>query len=77
MKITGSRNSIIFDMENGYIVKAEGEMLVGKKFVVYKNTMKFEEPPHETEQLTPNQISEIIAKVQNKTHDNTMQLIFV
>ncbi len=41
MKITGSRNYIKFDFENGYVAKAEGEMLIGRKFIVYKETMKF------------------------------------
>ena len=41
MKITGSMNYVKFDLENGYVVKAEGEMLVGKKFVAYRDTMKF------------------------------------
>ena len=40
MKITGGRNYIKFDLENGYVARAEGEMLVGRKFVVYKDTMK-------------------------------------
>ena len=30
MKITGSMNYVKFDLENGYIIKAEGEMLVGR-----------------------------------------------
>ena len=41
MKITGSMNYVKIDLGNGYVVKAEGEMLVGKKFVVYRDTMKF------------------------------------
>ena len=51
MKITGSMNYVKFDLENGYFVRAEGEMLVGKKFVAYRDTMKFWEPPHEHELL--------------------------
>ena len=39
MKITGGMNYVKFDLENGYIIKAEGEMLVGRKFVVYTDTM--------------------------------------
>ena len=31
MKITGSMNYVKFDLENGYIIKAEGEMLVREK----------------------------------------------
>ena len=35
MKIAGSMNYVKFDLENGYVIKAEGEMLVGRKFVAY------------------------------------------
>lgn len=31
-------------------------MLIDRKFVVYRNTMKFWEPPHEKEQLSLSQI---------------------
>ncbi|MCH5268109.1 MAG: hypothetical protein J1E62_07170 [Lachnospiraceae bacterium] len=31
MKIKGSLNYVIFDLENGYSIKAEGEMLTGRK----------------------------------------------
>ncbi len=75
MKITGSRDYAKFDLENGYVVKAEGEMLIGRKFVVYKNTMKFEEP-HEKEEITLSQIEEIISEVQKNINENTVQLIF-
>lgn len=39
MKITGSMNYVKFDLENGYVIKAEGEMLVGRKFVAYMDTI--------------------------------------
>ena len=39
MKITGGMNYIKFDLENGYVIKAEGEMLIGRKFVVYTDTI--------------------------------------
>lgn len=76
MKITGSRNYVKFDLENGYVVKAEGEMLIDRKFVVYKNTMKFWEPPHEKEELSLSQIEHIINEVQKNTNGDTVQLIF-
>lgn len=76
MKITGSRNYVKFDLENGYLVKAEGELLVDRKFVVYKSSMKFWEPPHEKEELSLGQIAQIISEVQNNTNENTVQLIF-
>lgn len=76
MKITGSRDYIKFDLENGYEVKAEGEMLIDRKFVVYKNTMKFWEPPHEKEELSLSHIEYIVNEVQENTNEDTVQLIF-
>ena len=71
MKITGSMNYVKFDLENGYIIKAEGEMLVGRKFVVYTDTMKTWEPPHENEKLSKEQM-----EVQESMSENTVQIIF-
>lgn len=76
MKITGSMNYVKFDLENGYIIKAEGEMLAGRKFVVYTDTMKTWEPPHENEKLSKEQIEEIIREVQESMSENTVQIIF-
>ena len=76
MKITGSMNYVKFDLENGYVVKAEGEMLVGKKFVAYRDTMKFWEPPHEHEELLEEQIESIIQEVQRNMNENTVQIVF-
>ena len=71
MKITGSMNYVKFDLENGYVVKAEGE-----KFVAYRDTMKFWEPPHEHEELLEEQIESIIQEVQRNMNENTVQIVF-
>lgn len=76
MKITGSMSYIKFDMENGYVIKAEGEMLVGRQFVVYKDTMKHWEPPHDNEIISEEQINGIIEEVDRITNENTVKLIF-
>ena len=76
MKITGTSSYVKFDLENGYVMKAQGEILVGRKFWVYKDTMKCWEPPHEKEEITAKQIEEIIAEVQKNTNENEVQLIF-
>ena len=76
MKITGNSSFIKFDFENGYVLKAEGEMLVNRTFVVYKETMKFWEAPHDNESLSQKQIEDIILEVQKDTNENTIQLIF-
>ena len=47
MKVTGSMNYVKFDLGNGYVIKAEGEMLTERKFVVYLDTMETWDPPHE------------------------------
>lgn len=76
MKITGSMNYVKFDLENGYVIKAEGEMLVGRQFVVYKNTMKAWEEPHENEEVTQSQIENIIQEVENSMNKDTVQIFF-
>lgn len=76
MKITGSKNYVKFDLENGYVMKAEGEMLIGKKFVVYKDTMKFWEAPHDKEQVLKEQIDNIIQDVKRCSNENTVHIIF-
>ena len=60
MKITGTRSTITFDLENGFILKAQGELLINKKFVVYKDSMTQWEPPHENLPTTQREIENII-----------------
>lgn len=69
-------NYIKFDLENGYVMKAEGEMLVGNKFVVYRDTMKAWESPNEKEEVLETQIENIIQEVNRNTNENTVQIIF-
>ena len=76
MKISGGRNYVKFDLENGDIVKAEGEILLGRKFVVYKATMKYLAGFHKGEKLSSEQIQDIIFEVQRMTNENTVQLVF-
>lgn len=76
MKITGGSSYVRFDLENGYIARAQGERLSGGGFVVYKNSMTHWEPPHEKEEITPKHLEEIICEVQKITNEDTVQLIF-
>ncbi|ARM72126.1 hypothetical protein LMxysn_0491 [Listeria monocytogenes] len=76
MKITGNSSHVKFDLENGYAVKADGEMLVGGKFVAFKDSMKNWEPPHENEKLSEKEIQEIIQQVKENTNENTVQISF-
>ncbi len=61
---------------NKWRKKSEGEMLVGRKFVAYKNTMKSWEKPHEGEAVTQKQIDAIIQDVMNSMSDKTVQIVF-
>lgn len=69
-------NYIKFDLENGYVLKAQGEMLVGGKFVVYKDSMKTWEKPHTQEIVTDEQVNNIIQEVESMTNANTVKIIF-
>lgn len=76
MKITGSSSHVKFDLENGYVVKAEREMLVGGQFVVFKDSMKNWELPHEDEKLSEAEVQEIIQQVKQNINENTIQISF-
>ena len=77
MKITGGINYIKFDFENGYVVKAEGEMLSSNKFLVYTNTIKHWEYPHEKEILDPKDISRIRDEISKMMNEKTVQIEFI
>ena len=62
MKITGTRSTITFDLENGFLLKAQGELLINKKFVVYKDSMTQWEPPHENLPITQREIENIVKR---------------
>ena len=51
-------------------------MLVGRKFVVYLDTMKTWEPPHESEKISKEQIERIIYEVKKSMNENTVQIVF-
>lgn len=40
MKISGTRSIITFDYENGYVLKAEGELLTDNSFLVYRSSIQ-------------------------------------
>ena len=77
MKITGTRSTITFDLENGFLLKAQGELLINKKFVVYKDSMTHWEPPHENLPITPREIDNIISMAKKMESDQTIRLDFI
>ena len=62
MKITGTRSTITFDLENGFLLKAQGELLINEKFVVYKDSMTHWEPPHKNLPITQREIENIVKR---------------
>ena len=76
MKISGTRGNIWFDLENGYVMKAQGELLINGEFVVYKDTMKSWEPPHNMEVITQEQIDDIINNAIKESNNFEMKLFF-
>ena len=48
MKISGTRSIITFDYENGYVLKAKGELLTDGIFTVYRSSIQNWEPPTTT-----------------------------
>ena len=76
MKITGTRSTIVFNMEDGHIMYAKGELLLNKSFVVDKKNMLSWEQPYENETVTTETINNIIQEVENMTNANTMKIIF-
>lgn len=76
MKITGSRSSVTFDLENGYIIKASGELLTGGSFVVFTDSMKRWEPPYEKEVVREADVYEIIQQVKQCMGKDKVQLLF-
>ena len=76
MKISGTRGNIWFDLENGYVMKAQGELLINGEFVVYKDTMKSWESPHNMEVITQEQIDDIINNAIKESKNFEMKLFF-
>lgn len=76
MKITGTMSSITFDLEDGHVVKAKGEMLMNNTFAVDRGTMTHWEPPFEDEPFTKEAKEKLIQDALKQVSANTVQLIF-
>ena len=76
MRITGTNSYVKIDLENGHVLKAEGEMLTNGRFVVFKDSMNHWEPPFEKETLSNDDINEIIKHVKNNMNEDTIQITF-
>ena len=77
MKISGTRSIITFDYENGYVLKAEGELLTDGSFIVYRSSIQNWEPPYNHILITQNEIDKLVEEVQSMMTEQTMHLEFI
>ena len=77
MKITGTSGNITFDYENGYVLKAEGELLTDNSFLVYRSSIQNWEPPYNHIPITQNEIDKLVEEVNSMMAEQTIQIEFI
>ena len=77
MKITGTSGNITFDYENGYVLKAEGELLTDNSFLVYRSSIQNWEPPYNHIPITQNEIDKLVEEVDSMMTEQTIQIEFI
>ena len=77
MKISGTRSIITFDNENGYVLKAEGELLTDGSFIVYRSSIQNWEPPYNHIPITQNEIDKLVEEVNFRMTEQTIQIEFI
>ena len=77
MKISGTRSIITFDYENGYVLKAEGELLTAGSFIVYRSSIQNWEPPYNHIPITQNEIDKLVEEVDSMITEKTIQIEFI
>ena len=77
MKISGTMSIITFDYENGYVLKAEGELLTDGSFIVYRSSIQNWEPPYNHIPITQNEIDKLVEEVNFRMTEQTIQIEFI
>ena len=77
MKISGTSGNITFDYENGYVLKAEGELLTDNSFLVYRSSIQNWEPPYNHIPITQNEIDKLVEEVDSMITEQTIQIEFI
>jgi len=73
MKITGTSSFIEVNMENGFIAKIQGEMLVNG-FVAYIDTLKYWEYPNNQKIITKEEKNIIKTGIENKNKQSIFKI---
>mgnify|MGYP001645783813 FL=1 len=77
MKISGTSGNITFDYENGYVLKAEGELLTDNSFLVYRSSMQNWEPPYNHICISQKEIDKLIEEVKSMVTEKIIQIEFI
>ena len=77
MKISGTSGNITFDYENGYVLKAEGQLLTDNSFLVYRSSMQTWESPYNHIHILQKEIDKLIEEVKSMMTEQTIQIEFI
>ena len=77
MKISGTNSIIPFDYENGYVLKAKGELLTNGSFTAYRSSIQNWELPYNHIRITQNEIDKLVEEVQSMMTEQTIQIEFI
>lgn len=77
MKISGTRSIITFDYENGYVLKAKGELLTDNSFLVYMSSIQNWEPPYNHIRISQKEIDKLIEEVKSMMTEQTILIEFI
>ena len=77
MKISSTRSIIIFDYENGNVLKAKGELLIDGSFTVYRSSIQNCEASFNHIRITQNEIDKLVEEVDSMMTEQTIQIEFI
>jgi hypothetical protein len=77
MKISGTSGNVTFDYENGYVLKAEGELLTDGSFIVYRSSIQNWEPTYNHILITQNEIDKLVEEVNSRMTEQSIQIEFI
>ena len=77
MKISGTSGNMTFDYENGYVLKAEGELLTDGSFIVYRSSIENWEPPYNHIRISQKEIDKLIEEVSSMMTEQTVLIEFI
>ena len=77
MTISGTSGNVTFDYENGYVLKAEGELLTVGSFIVYRSSIQNWEPPYNHIRITESEIDKLVEEVDSMMTKQTIQIEFI